>query len=512
MKETLKKYIMDNYGNDKFQEIIDRNYLQYQYADETHNVKMLLNKANVILLQNELKEIAVKFDALGIKYIAFKGAILANRLYNNIYTRFFSDIDIFVFPKCFDKALNTLYEKGYVLRYPNVLLEPHHAALKKDKIVLELHRNILNPFTEIDETYLRSNLETLNVSGVDITTFDKTGTLLHMIYHLYMDTWPMYSNSYFIYATKSLPMAHRFFARAYEIALFSKKYFNEINWEEIVGDIMRQKLRIMLYIIIHNIIKIFPNIFPKKFTDAIYNIEYVSDRRDILYKYIIGYNLFDENIDVLLSNYIDYQWNNRASKNLQIALVGEFTLDDPIIKDQEISNDYQLSCMVQIEKKDDGISIVFRVSNDDFCFSENNDYDTLTSDGVHLIICGTRKYSYNSIFLFPKIVDGEIVVIPVNVLNGVNSEISDLSISTSYQKFESEYIITIVLKNEFLKANSIEQCFYLGLVISDCSSKTKKRKAELVLSNPYDEWYNPAYFAKINIKHGCYSQIDRSNV
>ena len=152
MKETLKKYIIDNYGIDRFQDVINKNYLQYQYVEDVHNVKFLLNKANVILLQNELIKIAKEFNGHGIEYIAFKGAILANRLYDNIFTRFFSDIDVFVFPKHFDNALNLLYKNGYVLRYPNVLSGTHHAALKKDKIVLELHRNILNPFTQIDET------------------------------------------------------------------------------------------------------------------------------------------------------------------------------------------------------------------------------------------------------------------------------------------------------------------------------------------------------------------------
>ena len=499
MKETLKKYIIDNYGIDRFQDVINKNYLQYQYVEDVHNVKFLLNKANVILLQNELIKIAKEFNGRGIEYIAFKGAILANRLYDNIFTRFFSDIDVFVFPKHFDNALNLLYKNGYVLRYPNVLSGAHHAALKNDKIVLELHRNILNPFTQINETFLRSNLEILNLSGKDVTTFNISGTFLHMIYHLYMDTWITYSNTYYVYTTKSLPIVNRFFARAYEIALFSEKYFNGIKWEDIVCDIKKQKLRIIFNMMINDIIEIFPNTFPKSFIDAVNNMEYVIYEKDDLYKYIMDSNSLNKNIDAILSGYIDYQWNNRVYKNLQIDSVGGFTLDNPIIKDQEINNYYLLTCNVQVKKSENGIKLFFKVTNNDFCFSKEKDYDTQTSDGVHLIICGTEKYSYNSIFLFPKIVDDEIVVIPVNVLNSENSEISDLLISTSYQKFETEYIITAVLKNEFLKRNNIEKHFYLGLVISDCSSKTKKRKGELILSNPYNEWYNPVYFAKVSI-------------
>ncbi len=287
MKEILKNYIIDNYGAEMFQDIIQKNYLQYQYVEEEHNVKFLLNKANVILLQNELIRVAKKLEENDIKYIAFKGAILANRLYDNIYTRFFSDIDIFVLPEQFDKALTVLYEDGYILSYPNALSGVHHVALKKDKIVLELHRNILNPFTQIDETFLRSNLEILNLSGIDVTTFNITGTFLHLIYHLYMDTWLTHLDTYFVYSTKSLPMVNRFFARAYEIALFSEKYFDEISWKDIVSDIKKQKLRIIFNMMINDIIEIFPNAFPKHFINTVINMDYVYDERDILYEYII---------------------------------------------------------------------------------------------------------------------------------------------------------------------------------------------------------------------------------
>ena len=44
----------------------------------------------------------------------------------------------------------------------------------------------------------------------------------------------------------------------------------------------------------------------------------------------------------------------------------------------------------------------FMVSNNDFFISNIDNYDTQASDGVHLLLCGTEKYSYNSIFFFPK--------------------------------------------------------------------------------------------------------------
>lgn len=494
MKDILKEYIVKEYGIENFEEIIKKNYLNYIYTDEPHNIKLLLNKANVMLLQNELIKICKNFDEQKIKYITFKGAVLANRLYDNIYKRFFSDIDIFVFPQHFEEALNILYNNGYVLRYPDDLSNPHHVVLKNGKINVELHKNILNPFTEIDETYMYNHTETFSLSKQDVITFDLTATFLHLLYHLYMDAWLSLNYKYLVYATMKTPTIKRFFFQAYEIALLSKNHFEKINWNEIIKDVKKQKFRAFFKTMIFDILEIFPNIFPKHFINTVNDMQYINSEHIILYKYISS-----ENLNTLLCDFINSQWNNNASKNLQIDSIGRFSLTNPIIKELETNNSNRLTCDVQIERNADGIKIVFKISNDDFHFSEINDYNTQTSDGVHLIICGTKKYSYNSIFLFPKIISNKTVVIPVNVLNGDNSIISDLLISTSYQKFETEYLITVILKNEFLKINNIEEYFYLGLVISDCSSKTKKRKSELILSTPHSEWYNPAYFAKIKI-------------
>ena len=457
------------------------------------------NKLRYEIYFKSLVEICDSFVTANVNPLYFKGMALANRLYDEPQKRYVGDIDIFVEKRNFPIALAQLIKLGYVFRDKNTFYNEHHIVLIRENVTVELHKNVFNPIIGINEKYLLSNTETFKTIGNSIMTFNITASFLHLIYHLYMDTWLTVCSLYPLLTCRLIPKTKRFIYRAYEIALFSENYFNEISWEDIINDIKKQKLRIIFNMMINDIIEIFPNTFPKSFIDAVNNMEYVIYEKDDLYKYVMDSNSLNKNIDAILSGYIDSQWNNRVYKNLQIDSVGGFTLDNPIIKDQEINNNYLLTCNVQVKKSENGIKLVFKVTNDDFYFSKAKDYDTLTSDGVHLIICGTKKYSYNSIFLFPKIVDDEIVVIPVNVLNSENSEISDLLISTSYQKFETEYIITAVLKNEFLKRNNIEKHFYLGLVISDCSSKTKKRKGELILSNPYNEWYNPVYFAKVNI-------------
>lgn len=86
-------------------------------------------------------------------------------------------------------------------------------------------------------------------------------------------------------------------------------------------------------------------------------------------------------------------------------------------------------------------------ADDDFCFSNENSFDTLTSDGVHLLLCGTKEYSYNSIFFFPKAVAGKIEAIACDVLSGRNVISGDALIKTKFAKTEQGYIITAVLGN-----------------------------------------------------------------
>lgn len=63
--------------------------------------------------------------------------------------------------------------------------------------------------------------------------------------------------------------------------------------------------------------------------------------------------------------------------------------------------------------------------------------------------------------------------------------------------FESGYIITATLTEKFIIENNLKDYFYMGVVVSDCNTKYKKRINEIVLSKTKSEWYNPTDFAKI---------------
>lgn len=117
------------------------------------------------------------------------------------------------------------------------------------------------------------------------------------------------------------------------------------------------------------------------------------------------------------------------------------------------------------------------------------------------MLYGTEKYTYNSIYVFPKIINGVAAAIPIDVKASDHVELDKSLVVTSCEYTDRDYTITMLLKDKFLQENGMGKYLYMGLVVVDCSSKTKKRKAELVLSDTYSEWYNPTYFAKIDVNN-----------
>lgn len=456
-----------------------------------------INATHCFINAVESKRICSNFDFANIKYIIFKGNVLATLLYEKKEFRIAGDIDIYVWNEDFDSALSILYSLGFSLRNTQALLGEHHVVLENNKVVVELHRHIINPRIGIDENYLLCHIRKLKISGSEITTFDITSTFLHLLYHLYMDSCLSYNSLYSILINKKIPRTNRFIYRAYEISLFSEKYFNEIKWEDIEKDIKSQKFRIIFKKMILDITGIFSKVFPESFLRTVFHLEYIDDERDQLYMYLIDSEIekCDKDIDYILSNYINDKWETRREKNI-CKKVGE-----TISLAKETSEEKQdLNCVIDTEKTKEGLKIVFKVSSDDFCISEIDNYDTQASDGVHLLLCGTEQYSYNSIFFFPKRIDGEIRVVVCDVLNNRNNVLTDNLIKAEFSKTETDYTITAILSNEFLKENNLNSYLYMGLVISDCSSETHRRKNQLILSEEDSQWYNPTYFAKIDME------------
>ena len=320
-----------------------------------------------------------------------------------------------------------------------------------------------------------------------------------MFYHLYEDTYLKCAGLNSALETGKVPKIRRFIYRAYEIALYSEKYYNQIKWDDFVNDLKRQKLRIFFKKMIRDIVKIFPDVFPDRCMEIINNIEYIDDEHDVWCKRILDYDCFEEDIGHILSEYIDEYWERHATQNMHIKVGEGFTLNNPYIKNEENDDNYKFICTVSTEKVDNGLKLTFKVSDSDYCFTNIDDYNTKASDGIHLMIFGTEQYSYNSIYIFPKIINGEVRAIPVDVKSRERFVVDTTLVDTACEFTDGCYTVTVTLTKKFLQENSLTNCLYMGLIVVDCSSKTKGRRAELVLSDKYSEWFNPTYFAKIDI-------------
>ena len=495
-KDYIIKYIKGN-GNDTYDFLKSNSLLflceNFGYGNDRYSKQ---NELNYLYNQKIIFCLTRKLNDQKISYIAFKGICLSEMLYDDPTDRKVGDIDIYIDFENHNRFINALNGMGMVMENEECDYA-HHIGLTNGKAFIELHKHILNPFTNIDETYLKKNTTVILINKMPIITFSLTATLLHLIYHLYMDTYLSAGSLYNIFANKTIPKANRFLYRAYEIALFSEKYYNQIKWKDIIEDIKKQKLRIFFKKMIMDILEIFPNTFPESFIDTVFQHEYIEDERDQLYKFLINAEIkTNDNIDSILSDYIDINRDKRMGKNIH-KKSGESIL---LTKKSEDGENEDISCNVETKKTTEGLRIIFKVSNSDLSISEINDYNTLGSDGVHLLLCGTEKYSYKSIFFFPKLIDDEIKIVVCDVLNNKNTILGDDLINADFYKTDNNYTIIANIKNRFLEENHLKTYFYMGLVISDCNSETHYRKNQLILSEIESYWYNPVYFARIDMQ------------
>ena len=362
---NIINYLNNNYTNFQILNILNENMLYYKFAGqfiecnkEDKEKKLIINRVMNFLNLDISSNIFSDMENMNIEYIAFKGIILSQLLYNNPSERTWGDVDFFVNPKYFDKVISYLLDNGFVLASENELLNQHHIVFMKDglpnqypsfsknnKIFLELHRNIFDPNIGINEDYLRNNIHFCEIKNHKITTFNITASMLHLIYHLYMDTCLPSNNIFAISAKTRIGIANRFLYRAYEIALFSEKYFKEIKWNDIISDIKTQKLRIIFKYMVDDILEIFPNAFPQALKKAIYNKSYIENEEDMLfYKFLEGHKNHKQEKRYLLCEFIEKFWqrgNNNALLNLDGSAI--------VLEDKDFN---EFKCICNISRND----------------------------------------------------------------------------------------------------------------------------------------------------------------
>lgn len=471
--------------------------LMSDFTDLNHT-NLIPYKINKFLCKNHiilLTEINNIFLEAKIKFLIFKGLSISSQLYSDLNKRFVGDIDIYVYNDNFYKAVELLGQKGYSLESLDTIMNKHHLVFIKENVTIELHKSFINPEVMIDEKYLRCHTTECEIDNFSVRTFDKTATLLHLFYHLYMDTNGAYKSLYSLFENGSLPKADRFLYRAYEIALFSEKYRNAVKWEDIINDLKKQPLRIFFKQMIFDIDEIFNGALPDFFIKAVNELDYKENITDELsIKPFINSKsgLNEEYRQKILCRYIKEMrlLLNDKGKSLSIG-------EENSIKSSDKNS--RLSCNMKTEKCADGIKLVFEISDNDILMSPADEYNTASSDGVHLVLFNPAPYFYKSIFFFPKRGnDGKIYVKVCDVLSEPYLLKQDI-ISADFGLTDDGYVITALLTSEFLKSGNIENEVYFNYMISDCDAHTRQRIETLLPMDSVENWYDPSYFIKLTL-------------
>ena len=283
IEEQLKFFLDNNFNDeDKFSlikanglsAIMENYYSEYPLSELAKNMKSN-NRVIHIVKQGQMVKLIKDFNQNDISVLYFKGEVLQSLLFENVDVRPAGDIDIYVVPDKFNTAMSVLKEYGFVFRNSNTINNNHHVQYVKGHIKLELHKNLFNPFTKINETIFFDHLVSYQYKGYNCLVLDETATILHLLYHLYMDA--MSSPHKFDSIMKNnASMALRFLFRAYEIAKYTYIFKKQISWDQINSDLMSQNLRICFKNMIMMIDFIFPGILPESFLNSVYKKEYIT--------------------------------------------------------------------------------------------------------------------------------------------------------------------------------------------------------------------------------------------
>lgn len=155
------------------------------------------NAKRILKMTAELVQIFNDFKEHRIKAICLKGPALAQRLYGNLHSRKFGDLDILIHPQDIPQAGTILKNKGYKRIYPEKDLTPkqinlfmrktHHFAYINpiNKIKVEIHWQLVRTPKRLPLTFdeMWEKKESVLLGGHKIPSLSKEHTFLYLCEH-----------------------------------------------------------------------------------------------------------------------------------------------------------------------------------------------------------------------------------------------------------------------------------------------------------------------------------------
>lgn len=449
---------------------------------------------NIVLSEKRkklMREIKQIFEDNEIDVIFFKGEFLSSVLYNETI-RPVGDLDIYVLPEVIDKSLALLEKNGYLLKDAN---GSHHIRLEKDDFRVELHKNILNPFTKIGNSFFTENVCEMSIDGLLYKTFNPTATFIHLIYHLYMDTM-LVNNNYSIMVKQTYNKARRFLYRVYEIASYIEMYSLSIDETKIYQEIEKHTYNQSFINMLFDIYSIYSDIVELNIIKNI--IDLASQRlekKGELEQYVCD---AEGDCAKAMSKYLSERWE---SKEIRLGdLPFQLIMDG---KDKNVLNatgtyvlgEYpatlsDFSSFITVQKKNNGINLNIQVCDDVLIFDNAGVYDSCKFDCIGLFFVNLQPYVYKQIFLFPHYSEERFCV---DVFNVITREIEELKASVKIT--ENGYQTEIFVPYDFF-GNELSEEFLMEIHIADCDDFEKNKKTTFALSGKNQLWYDPCNFVK----------------
>ena len=144
-----------------------------------------------------------KLEKWNLPYIAFKGPVLSQMLYGDPLVKHSVDLDFWVPLEHIEKCHEALSEAGFIRVNPRLTLTPkqkeknytishHYAYVHKDeKVVIELHWNITNPFSLLPLSFKDAYHSSIKVdlNNHKINTLSYEHYLLYLAVHGSVHKW-----------------------------------------------------------------------------------------------------------------------------------------------------------------------------------------------------------------------------------------------------------------------------------------------------------------------------------